>query len=145
MFDSTNWLAVLVATLATQGLGFIWFNPKVFGTAWARGAGIDIDPNKATNMGLILLISTVMAFVSSTGMSLMVHPYDKLPTYAHGAYHGMMEALFYVVPFIVMHSLYEMKKPIYLLIVGAFTIAAMALQGAILFSWVKETAEVVAH
>lgn len=36
-----NFLAILVAAVATFPIGFIWYNPKVFGTIWMREAGVD--------------------------------------------------------------------------------------------------------
>jgi hypothetical protein len=35
-----NYLAVLVATIASFVLGFIWYNPKVFGKSRMKGAGL---------------------------------------------------------------------------------------------------------
>ena len=35
-----NWLAVIVSAIVYFCLGAVWFNPKVFGTAWMKGHGI---------------------------------------------------------------------------------------------------------
>jgi hypothetical protein len=37
MEGQTNWLALGAGVIATQFIGFIWYHPKVFGTAWKRG------------------------------------------------------------------------------------------------------------
>lgn len=36
-----NWLAVIVGTALSFGLGMIWFSPKLFGKKWAEGNGLD--------------------------------------------------------------------------------------------------------
>src|SRR5688572_28117590 len=61
------WWQVLVAALAYFVLGAIWYNPKVFGTAWAKSHGIEMDPakRKETNMARLFLMSFLCAFLLS--------------------------------------------------------------------------------
>jgi len=33
-----NWLVQLLAALIPLVIGFLWYNPKTFGTAWMKGA-----------------------------------------------------------------------------------------------------------
>lgn len=40
---SVNFLAVLVAAIATMVIGFIWYAPNVFGRLWSRALGKDPD------------------------------------------------------------------------------------------------------
>jgi hypothetical protein len=40
---SLNWLAILVAAVATMILGFLWYSPFLFGKAWAREMGYDLS------------------------------------------------------------------------------------------------------
>ena len=35
-----NFLALLLAALSTLVVGFIWYNPKVFGNIWMKEAGL---------------------------------------------------------------------------------------------------------
>ena len=35
-----NYLAMAVAALTTLVVGFVWYHPKVFGTAWMHAAGL---------------------------------------------------------------------------------------------------------
>ena len=35
-----NFLALIVASLSTLVVGFIWYNPKVFGTIWMKEIGM---------------------------------------------------------------------------------------------------------
>lgn len=36
-----NWMAMLVALVATYLIGFIWYSKPVFGTTWMQGIGLD--------------------------------------------------------------------------------------------------------
>ena len=42
----TNWIAILLAALSTLVVGFIWYNPKVFGTIWMKEAGLTEEKMK---------------------------------------------------------------------------------------------------
>ena len=60
-----NWLIHIVAALVPMVVGFIWYNPKVFGTAWMNAAGMTEERVKSGNMPLIFGLSLVMAFILS--------------------------------------------------------------------------------
>lgn len=38
--DYFNPLAILVAGVSALVVGFVWYNPKVFGNAWMKAAGM---------------------------------------------------------------------------------------------------------
>lgn len=62
-----NFLAIFVAALVPMVLGFIWYNPKVFGTVWLKSGGINEEKTKQGNMalkiGLSFLFSFMIAFI----------------------------------------------------------------------------------
>ncbi len=60
-----NILAILVAALVSLPIGFIWYNPKVFGNAWMKTIGKTEEElkNGAPNMILVLGLSIVFAFM----------------------------------------------------------------------------------
>ena len=68
MFEVT-FLPILVAGIVNSVIGFVWFHPKVFGTAWMRGAGITPEAAEAgkKKMWLMALIgflaSMLVAYV----------------------------------------------------------------------------------
>jgi hypothetical protein len=41
MHSEVNFLAVGAATIAGMAVGFLWFNPRLFGNTWFRTIGID--------------------------------------------------------------------------------------------------------
>lgn len=44
-----NFLALLVAAISTLVVGFIWYNPKVFGTIWMKESGMTEEKMKGAN------------------------------------------------------------------------------------------------
>ena len=38
--DGVNWIAVAVSAASTLVIGFVWYNPKVFGKAWMESVGM---------------------------------------------------------------------------------------------------------
>lgn len=60
-----NFLAILVAALVSLPIGFIWYNPKVFGNAWMKSIGKSREElsDGAPNMILILGLSIIFAFM----------------------------------------------------------------------------------
>lgn len=59
-----NWLGVVLATVASIVVGFVWYMPKVFGNSWMKMAKIKPESGDMKwSMGSVLVSSFVMAFV----------------------------------------------------------------------------------
>ena len=156
-----NWLAILVATLVTLPVGFIWYNKNVFGTIWMRETGVTEESAKNANMfkifGLTIFFSFLMAFII---MPMVIHQYGALGmiggdpslakpsyeafmaeygtayrTFKHGAFHGAMVGIFLVLPVIGINAQYEGKSWKYILINAGYFIVSLALMGGILCAW----------
>jgi hypothetical protein len=67
-----NMIAILVAALVPMAMGFIWYNPKVMGTAWMNEAGMTEEKMKGANMGIIFGLSFVFALMLSMSMNMLV-------------------------------------------------------------------------
>lgn len=66
-----NFLAVLVAALIPMIMGFVWYNPKVFGNAWMKAAGVDEEKMKGANMPLVFGLTFVFSFFVAMAMNFM--------------------------------------------------------------------------
>ena len=66
--DYFNPLAMLVAALSALVVGFIWYNPKVFGKAWQQASGITDEQIKGGNMAKIFGLAFIFAFLLSTAL-----------------------------------------------------------------------------
>lgn len=67
-----NFLAVLVSATIPMVMGFIWYNPKVMGTAWMRETGLTEDKMKGGNMAIIFGISFILSFLLAVSLQFNV-------------------------------------------------------------------------
>jgi hypothetical protein len=71
-----NYLAVLLAGIASMVLGFLWYSPYLLGNMWMKEKGLSKESMKANQKemgklyGLSFLFSLVTAYVLSHVMSL---------------------------------------------------------------------------
>lgn len=159
-----NVLAILVAAIVPLVIGFLWYNPILFGNAWMRESGMTEEKIKNGNMALIfgvsLLLSIILAFFTQV---LVIHQFGAmgmiggdpamagvLPSYQafmddygtnfrtfkHGALHGFMAGLFLVLPIMGTNSLFERKSWKYILINVGYWTVSLTIMGAIVCGWV---------
>ena len=155
-----NFIALLIAALVTLVIGFIWYNPKVFGTIWMRENNLTQEQLKSGNMlkifGLTYLYSLM---ISLTLMSLTIHQSGAVGmvggppligsakpsfaafmtdygmayrTFKHGALHGFMAGLFFAFPMIGINALFERKSWKYILIHAGFWTVCLTFMGGII-------------
>jgi hypothetical protein len=153
-----NFLALLVAALSSLVVGFVWYNPKVFGNIWIKEAGMTEEKMKGSNMIAIFAMSILFAFfISFILQMLVIHQYGALgmvgvdstiakPSYEafmadygtsfrsfkHGALHGFMTGLFFVLPIIGVNSLYERRSFKYVLVSGGYWVITCMIMGGII-------------
>ena len=158
-----NFLAVLVAALSSFVVGFIWYNPKVFGTIWMKEAGFTQEQSEKGNMlkifGLTFVYSLMIAFMmpalvihqmgalSMIGgptfvetakpsyLAFMADYGDAFRTFKHGALHGFMSGLFLALPIISINGLFEQKSWKYMAIQAGYWIVIMTIMGSIVCGW----------
>ncbi|MBI1225382.1 MAG: DUF1761 family protein [Bacteroidetes bacterium] len=71
-----NWLAVLVAAFVPMVMGFIYYNPKVVGTAWMNASGMTEEKAKGANMPLIFGLAFFFSFMLAMSMnSITIHQF----------------------------------------------------------------------
>lgn len=158
-----NFYAVFVSALVTLLVGFVWYNPKVFGTIWMNETGMTEEKAKQSNMlkvfGLTIFYSLMLAFLMP---ALVVHQLgalgmiggpefietakpsyaafladygDKFRTFEHGALHGFMSGLFLALPITAINGLFEQKSWKYILVNAGYWMVSMTIMGAIICGW----------
>lgn len=157
-----NFLALLAAAASALVVGFIWYNPNLFGNAWMKAAGMTDEQVKGGNMAKIFIMAFIFAFILAMAMQMLtIHQIGAmgmvggdiegaLPSYAafmadyglahrsfgHGALHGAMSGIFVALPIIGTNALFERKGAKYILINTGYWIVTMAAMGAIVCGWV---------
>lgn len=156
-----NFFALIVAALSTLVVGFIWYNPKVFGTIWMRETGMTQEKSRTLSMPLIFGMTVVYAFfIAFILQMLVIHqfgalgmvggdPTKALPSYAafmadygmnfrtfkHGMLHGFMSGLFFALPVIGTGALYEGRTWKYTLVCGGYWVVSCMIMGGIVCAW----------
>lgn len=164
-----NALVIFGAALVPLVIGFIWYHPKVFGTAWMKASGIDPNtgakPNMLVVFALSYLFSLMLAFFMPTMVihqmhfsSLMANEADvnvegsaafntmkdfmttygdRFRTFKHGALHGAIAAIFFVLPVIGINGLFERRSGKYIFIHVGYFFVTLALVGGIVCQFMK--------
>ncbi len=69
-----NFIAVLVAALIPMAVGFIWYNPKVFGNAWMKAADMTQEKIEGANMLVIFGVSYILSLFAAAALnSIVIH------------------------------------------------------------------------
>ncbi|UPT71595.1 MAG: DUF1761 domain-containing protein [Flavobacterium sp. JAD_PAG50586_2] len=156
-----NIYAILVAALVTLVIGFVWYNPKVFGTIWMKETGMTDEKARQSNMlkvfGLTIFYSLMLSLIMP---ALVIHQMGALGmiggdptlakpsyeafladygmafrTFKHGALHGFMSGLFIALPITAINGLFEQKSWKYILINAGYWIVSMTIMGGIICGW----------
>ncbi len=61
-----------LAALIPLIIGFIWYNPKIFGTAWMNSAGLTNEKLKGVNMPLIFGLTFILSFFIAIALHFVV-------------------------------------------------------------------------
>ena len=77
--NGVSWLAVIAGAVAAFVMGWLWYSPKVFGTKWAEGLGVELGSASempvgamATNMIGLLLMSWFVGVTAANNALLTV-------------------------------------------------------------------------
>ncbi len=156
-------IIIVFAALSSLIIRLIWYNPKVFGTIWMKETGIVMNENRKPNMGKILLVNFIYAFLIAICIpSIVIHQSgatamiggplllkEALPSFTafmndygtsfrtlkHGALHGFMMGLFFVLSIVGVNALYEGKSFKYVLVTAGYWGVSLGIMGAIICQW----------
>lgn len=155
-----NFLAILVAAVSALFVGFIWYNPKVFGTAWMQAADMTEEKIKGGNMAKIFILAFFFAILLSMSlMPMVIHQMgafsltqgelgvqpsyeafmaeyaNEFRTFKHGAFHGVIAGVFVALPILGTNALFERKGAKYIFINAGYWIITLGVMGAIICGW----------
>ena len=159
-----NFLAILVAALVPMILGFLWYNPILFGNVWMAETEMSEEKIKGGNMAVIFSVSFLLSIMLSFFTQVLtIHQMgalgmiggdpsaeDVLPsfqtfmndygtnfrTFKHGALHGFLAGIFMALPLIGINALFERKSGKYILINAGYWTIVLVIMGAIVCGWV---------
>ena len=112
-----NYLAVVIAAVASFLLGGLWYSPALFGKAWQREAGLTEEQLKSGNMARIFGLSLVLSLLAAWVFALFLGP--RPPT-ALGLGAGFSAGLCWVTASFGINYLFERKSFKLFLINGGY-------------------------
>lgn len=125
------YLEVLIGALSAFLLGFGWYT-ALFGKAWQAETGVTDEQAQsgiAMTHGLAFLMMCVMSF--QINFIINFHELAE-QTFVHGAFHGLMAAVFLPVPAVAINYLYQKKSLKLFLIDAGYILAFCALSGGVM-------------
>ena len=133
--ENVNWLSLLLATLVPTIIGFIYYSKALFGKAWMDSIGMTEEKQKEGNMAVMMGVSLVMSFLIAFFMLNFCNgagQEGEFDTFKHGAAHGGIISVFFVIPLFISNGLFEQKSWTNMLINGFYWLITLALMGGIL-------------
>lgn len=129
-----NIVAHLLAGVAAMVIGFLWYNPKLFGNAWMRGVGMTEERMASGNMALRYGLMFLMALILSVFVAFFGggHEEKVLSRFQHFAFHGAQLGGVVVMPILVIISLFEQVDFKTIAINVGYWIVTLAVMGAII-------------
>ena len=136
---NVNYLAVLVAAVASFVLGWIWHSPFLFGKMWMKLSNIDKkkieEHKKSGKMGPSLFFQFVATVLMAYVLRYFIG-YAKASTAIDGAIVGIWLWLGFVATTMIGMVLWEGKPFKLFLISAGHVLAGLIVMGAILAVWV---------
>lgn len=131
VMGSINWLAVIVAAVATFALGALWYGPVV-GKAWMRASGMTEEKAASASMGMTFGLAFVLQLVAAIALAMFIGP-DA--TAGAGLFAGFMTGAFFVSTALGVVYLFERRPAILWAIDGGYQVLAFSLMGTIIGAW----------
>lgn len=76
-----NFLVIALAALIPMVIGFVWYNPKVFGTTWIKVSGVSEAETKSAHMWVTFLLTYVFSFFLGVALCFMtIHQFGVSST-----------------------------------------------------------------
>lgn len=133
-----NYLAILVAAIASIAIGAVWYSPMGFGKQWSTLMGWG-DPRKMEEMkkgaGQAYLISFVAQLIMAYVLAHVVQMFQAT-TFGQGLVTGFWMWLGFIATTSLGIIIWEQKPPKLFVINNAYQLVSTAVMAAILAMWV---------
>jgi hypothetical protein len=129
-----NYLATLLAVVSALAVGFVWYHPKVFGTAWMKSLGITEADARSGNMALMYGMTALLSAVITMPLAYSVdHNDDHLSPFAHGFYHGAVYyGLMVALPVVCINGIFDKKSLTGVLISAGYWVLTLGVMAGVL-------------
>ena len=126
-----NWLAVLVAVVAMQVVGFLWYGP-LFSKTWLAASGKTREDVGANSTPII--VSIIASVLSAVALAIILTMSDT-PDLVSGIKIGLLTSIGLVAASVVVQGSYEDRNPTLTWLYCGFLIVSLTAMGAIIGAW----------
>lgn len=126
-----NWLAVIVAAVATFALGALWYGPLV-GKAWLHLSTMTEERAASANMPVIFGVAFVLQLLAAFALAMFIGGGAGV---SFGAFTGFMTGTFFVATAFGVVYLFEQRPFALWGIDAGYYILSFTMMGAILGAW----------
>ena len=130
-FGAVNWIAVVVAAIASMALGFVWY--MALGNQWMAALNKTREQIMASgNQATPFIISFVMQLVMAYGLALFVPKLLGSTSVANGLLAGFLVWLGFVITSMIINHRYQGSKWSLTLIDGGYLLGVLLVQGLVI-------------
>jgi hypothetical protein len=132
-FGEVNWLAVLVGALIFMAVGFVWYARPVFGNAWAKMVGINMEQMQS-GPGIGYLYTTIGSLVASLTLALLIITMGST-SFVDGLLAGALVGVGFAATAMLSSNIFEGRPMRLWLIQAGYQVVSLALVGGLLAVW----------
>ena len=133
--QNLNYIAIVIATIASYVLGFVWYHWAVFGKAWANALGLTKEEADNTEgLGGAFAISLVSGLTKTIFIALLMSATD-ISGVLSGALFGVVIATVFTVTSLGYYNGFARIPSKLTFINSAHSVVELALMGAIIGAW----------
>ena len=134
--EPINFLAILVASLVSFGIGSFWYSPFLFGKEWAEGRKISEDLNSLQTSSVLksYAIQFVLTLFTFTFLAFIISM-SQARTSTDGAFIGLLGWLGFVIPLSVSGLLWKKDTFTLFMIETVNHLVILTIGGAIIGAW----------
>ena len=134
--SNINFLALIVAALASFGLGAVWYSPLLFSKAWQKAVGLSDETLQKANMAVVFGSSFVLIFLMDFGLAVILQGHATRDISAlSGMLYGLLIGLFFIATSYGINMIYQRKSFTLWAIDSAYQVLYLGMTGAILGAW----------
>ena len=134
--SNINFLALIVAAVASFGLGAVWYSPLLFSKAWQKAVGLSDETLQKANMAVVFGSSFVLIFLMDFGLAVILQGHATRDISAlSGMLYGLLIGLFFIATSYGINMIYQRKSFTLWAIDSAYQVLYLGMTGAILGAW----------
>ena len=125
-----DWLGVLIAVVAAQALGFLWYGPR-FSKQWMAALGKTQEEIQAEGPGAAIAVSIIASLLNALGIAIILTMSDT-PDLVSGIKIGLLTSVGFAAAAVVTNAMFEGRPPILMWLYASYLVLSITMMGAII-------------